>query len=92
LPSLPDITPAQLVSTVLAVVGLFVTQGLVTNNTGKVVGGLASILVPVAWQLGDAIIRHGRSRAIAAVSSVPPDQGDAGPPKASKAKSKASRG
>jgi hypothetical protein len=60
----PDITPVQVVSTILAVVGLLVTQGLVTNNTGKVIGGLASILIPFVWQLADAIIRSGRAKAL----------------------------
>jgi hypothetical protein len=52
-PAMPDITPAQIVSTILAVLGLLVTQGLVTNHTEKLIGGLASILVPVAWQIAD---------------------------------------
>jgi hypothetical protein len=65
-PAMPDITPAQIVSTILAVLGLLVTQGLVTNHTEKLIGGLASILVPVAWQIADAIIRHGRAKIAAA--------------------------
>lgn len=68
----PDITPAQIYSAIVAVLGLLVSQGLVTNHTGKVIGGLASILVPVAWQVADAIIRHGRAKIAAAevVASV----------------------
>lgn len=62
----PSITPAQIVSTVLAVVGLLVTQGAVSNGTGKLIGGLASIVVPAAWQVADAIIRHGRAQVAAA--------------------------
>jgi hypothetical protein len=63
----PNITPVQIVSTILAVVGLLVTQGLVTDSTGKVIGGLASILIPLGWQIADAIIRHGRAKALASV-------------------------
>lgn len=70
----PNVTPAQIISTILAVVGLFATQGLISNDTEKVIGGLAAILIPVAWQLADAIIRHGRSRALTPVATpaLPP--------------------
>jgi hypothetical protein len=62
----PDLTPAQILSTIMAILGLLVSQGLVTNHTEKLIGGLASILIPVAWQLADAIIRHGRAKVVAA--------------------------
>lgn len=67
----PDLTPAQIISTLTAILGLFVTQGLVDNNTEKLIGGLASIVIPLIWQLADAIIRHGRSNVAAAVAANP---------------------
>lgn len=66
----PDITPVQIISTLTALVGLLVSQGLVTNGTGKLIGGLASILVPVAWQIADAIIRHGRAKIAVAETNL----------------------
>lgn len=62
----PNLTSAQIVSSALAVIGLLVTQGAVTNETGKLIGGLASILIPTIWIVADAIIRHGRSNVAAA--------------------------
>ena len=64
--STPSITPAQIVAAAGAIVGLLVADGLVTNHTGKLITGLAAILVPFAILLADAIIRHGRSRALVA--------------------------
>lgn len=60
----PDITPAQILAALSAVIGLFCTQGLIDNNTEKLLGGAASILIPMTWKIADAIIRHGRSRAL----------------------------
>lgn len=72
----PSITPAQIVSTILAVVGLLVTQGAITNGTGKLVGGLASILIPAVWQIADAVIRHGRAKIVAAAIASPNETAD----------------
>lgn len=63
----PDLTPAQLISSLAALVGLFVSQGLVSNDKAKLIGGVASIVIPAVWQLADAVIRQGRARAHAAV-------------------------
>lgn len=64
----PDITPAQIIAVVTSLVGLFVSQGLIDNNLSQLIVGMASILVPFGWLVADAIIRHGRSRAL----GVPP--------------------
>lgn len=66
----PDITPAQILSSVLALIGLLVTQGAVDNETGKLIGGVASIVIPAAWQIADAVIRHGRAKTVAAEASA----------------------
>lgn len=62
----PDLTPAQLVAAVTTVVGLLVSQGLVDNGTEKLIGGIASTLIPLVWIVADAIIRHGRANVAAA--------------------------
>jgi predicted histidine transporter YuiF (NhaC family) len=62
----PDFTPVQITAALTSLVGLLVTQGLITNHSEKTITGLAAILVPIAWQLADAIIRHGRSKVAAA--------------------------
>lgn len=64
----PDITPAQIIAVVTSLVGLFVSQGLIDNNLSQLIVGTASILVPFGWLVADAVIRHGRSRAL----GVPP--------------------
>lgn len=67
----PDLTPAQLVSTILGILGLFVSQGLIDNGTEKIIAGIASVVVPMVWQIADAIIRHGRSNVAAAKAANP---------------------
>lgn len=66
----PDLTPAQLVAVVTAVVTQLVNFGLLSGRVEHLVVGLAGILVPFAWIVGDAIIRHGRSRALAPTAAV----------------------
>lgn len=61
-PKQPDITPVQIVATLTSVVGLLVSQGIIDNNTEKLIVGLASILLPTIWVLADSIIRHGRAK------------------------------
>lgn len=62
----PDITPAQIVSTVLAVIGLLVAFGLNISKTEQ--DGIVQVIT-VGWPsflAVDAIIRHGRSGVVAA--------------------------
>lgn len=44
----PQMTPAYILTLITTIVGLFVSQGLITNHTEKLVTGLASGLVPLA--------------------------------------------
>jgi hypothetical protein len=60
----PDITPAQILAAVAAVCGLLVANGVIDNRTEKLITGIAAIVLPLAWVIADAIIRHGRSRAL----------------------------
>lgn len=74
--NMPDITPAQILAAVTAVVAQLVNAQLIDGRTQHLIVGLAGIIVPAAWMLADAIIRHGRSRALApaahAQTGVPP--------------------
>lgn len=62
----PDITPAQIAAALGVVVGLLVTNGLITNDTGKLVTGIASFALPALLLVADAFIRHGRAQVAAA--------------------------
>lgn len=62
----PNITQAQVLASLTTIVGLLVTQGAVTNGTGKLIGGIAAVVIPFVWIIADAIIRHGRAKVAAA--------------------------
>jgi hypothetical protein len=68
--STPDITPAQVVSTIGGVIGVLLAAAVIDGHTAKLIVGLASIVIPFGWQLADAIIRHGRSKVAAANASA----------------------
>lgn len=61
----PDITPAQIVAAIGSILGLLVDGQFVSGRVEHLVVGLASIVVPFGVVIADAIIRHGRSRALA---------------------------
>lgn len=64
--STPDITPAQIVAVLVALVGQLVARGLIGNDTGAVVAQIAALAVPLVWMIADAVIRHGRAKVAAA--------------------------
>lgn len=66
----PDITPAQIVAYIAAVVTQLVNFGLLSGARAHLIVGLAGIIVPAALLLADAIIRHGRSRALTPTASA----------------------
>lgn len=66
----PDITPAQLLAVIVGVVTQFANAAYVSSRVAQLLVGLAGILIPFAWIIGDAIIRHGRSRALAPSTQV----------------------
>jgi hypothetical protein len=75
----PDITPAQIVAVIGSIVTEALGAALISGRVAHLVVGLAGILVPFAWIVADAIIRHGRSRALtptasATVQVTPTDQ------------------
>lgn len=66
----PDITPAQLVAAIVAVCTQLVNFGLLTGRTEHLIVGLAGIVIPFGWIAADALIRHGRSRALTPTASA----------------------
>lgn len=64
--AMPDITLAQILAAITFIAGQAVTMGLADEETTKVVLSAAITVVTAAWAIGDSIIRHGRSRALAA--------------------------
>lgn len=66
--STPDVTKAQVLAAITAIVGLCVSQGFVDNNLAQLITGVAAIVLPLIWVVADAVIRHGRARAF----QVPP--------------------
>lgn len=68
---MPDLTPAQIVAAIAAIVAQLVNSQLIDGHTEHLIVGLAGVIVPAAWMIADAIIRHGRSRALAPHPSTP---------------------
>lgn len=62
----PDITPAQIIAAIGAVVSELLAAGVIDGRTAQLVVGLAGAIVPLALVIADAIIRHGRSQIAAA--------------------------
>lgn len=71
-PSNPSVLPEAVLSAVSTLVGLFATQGLITNNTEKLVTGSASVLVPLLFLAGQALIKAAHAhKAAPAVTAAP---------------------
>lgn len=66
----PDTTTAQILALIGAVVGLLVAYGLIDNDHAQAIVAQASIIVPSVWILADSIIRHGRSKVLAAPPQI----------------------
>jgi hypothetical protein len=62
---MPDLTLAQILAGLTTVIGLFASQGLITNQQEKLITGIAAVVLPIVLVAADAVIRHGRSRALA---------------------------
>lgn len=77
MPNMPDLTPAQLISWLTALLGAVVTlfQLDLTDAQRAAAVTIITVLVSVGWFVADAIIRHGRSRIAAAqinAAALPP--------------------
>lgn len=72
----PDISVAQVVAVVGAVLGVLVAAGLdISKDLQDAIISLITVLAPVLIA-GDALIRHGRSRAF--TNAPKPIEGDSG--------------
>jgi phosphate/sulfate permease len=73
---LPDITPAQIVAVVGSVIAVAVAAGLdISDELQESIITLVTVIAPII--LGaDAVIRHGRSRALGVPPRPPLENGD----------------
>lgn len=71
----PEVTSAQIISVLAAIAAQAAARGLIDNATAQTIVQIAGIVIPAMWMLADAIIRHGRSRAML---HTPMPQGQAG--------------
>lgn len=80
--STPSLTPAYILAVITTVVGLFVTQGLISNGTEKLVTGLAAAFVPLGIALAHSLFHaHVQAAKINARSHVVPAPAPAPAPK-----------
>lgn len=68
--NMPDVTLAQVLALVSFILGQAVTMGLADQETTKFILSLATTVITAAWVVGDAVIRHGRSKIAAAAVTV----------------------
>lgn len=66
----PDVTLAQVLASLAAVLVQLVNFGLLSGRTEHLIVGLAGIILPGLWFAADAVIRHGRSRAMTPTASA----------------------
>lgn len=68
---MPDITPAQIVAVAGAILTVCIAAGLpISKDLQDSIIALATVLAPLLIA-GDAVIRHGRSRAL--INNAPED-------------------
>lgn len=68
----PDITLAQILAAITWVVGQLVTMGVVDNAQSQFILSLSTTAITAAWVIADSVIRHGRSKAVAAAVAANP--------------------
>ncbi len=79
---MPDVTPAQIVALVGAILAVAVAFGAPIDDAQRdAILQLASIVAP-ALVIGDAVIRNGRSRIAAAQAANPAPAGEPAPDRA----------
>lgn len=69
--TMPDITPAQLVAALAWVVAQAVAFGYLDTQRSQLVLSVGSTVITAAWKIADAIIRQGRSKALAVRETAP---------------------
>ena len=72
--TMPDVTPAQLAVVAAWIVAQAVSYGYLDVRYQQLAVSIGATVLGVAWKLADAIIRNGRSKALAvqATSPTPP--------------------
>jgi hypothetical protein len=76
---MPNITPAQLVAVAGAIIAMVVAFGVpISAGEREAITNLATVVFPVVIA-ADALIRHGRSRALLSEPRPVPDDTPAGP-------------
>lgn len=68
--SLPSITPAQILAIVGWIVAQLIAYGVLDVRYQQVALSVGATLLAGALKIADAIIRHGRSRALTPVASA----------------------
>lgn len=68
----PDITPAQVIAGITAILGAIVVLFKLDMSEAQQAALITIIatLVPIGFVVADAIIRHGRSRALPTISPL----------------------
>lgn len=72
---MPNITQAQIFSALQFALGQLLIMGLVNDTQAALIAQIGNATISFAWIIGDAIIRHGRSRALQ-VPPRPPTEGE----------------
>lgn len=68
--SMPSITPAQVLAIVGWIVAQLVAYGVLDVRYQQVALSIGATLLAAALKIADALIRHGRSRALTPVASA----------------------
>jgi len=68
--TMPDLTPAQLVSGLAWVVAQAVAYGWLDTVRSQLVLSIGSTVITAGWHIADAIIRNGRAKAVAVNPSI----------------------
>lgn len=64
--TMPDLTPAQLVSALAWAVSQAVAYGWLDTVRSQLVLSIGATVITAGWHIADAIIRNGRSQVVAA--------------------------
>jgi hypothetical protein len=67
---MPDVTPAQVTAVVSWVVAQAVAYGVLDTRYSQLAVSAGATVLFSAWKIADAVIRNGRSKAIAASPSI----------------------
>jgi hypothetical protein len=70
-PASPSLTPEYLLAGLTTLVGLFATQGLISNGLEKLITGSAAVLLPLGFLVGQALIKAAHKHAQPAPVPVP---------------------